>query len=166
MTKIAILSALMSTKLARELDMGDRVENLKSELSRLSSMSFEIKEPLKLTILLTSVSYLRVYTAIIVSINTQKEEDAISTYVTTLLVGKQKTVSKLGNDTRTAQQTNKGSMSGPGVEEQQGLFHGNIQKAEACDASVLVKKLLWPWNAGPIRKVNKTSSIEKLINLI
>lgn len=66
------------------------MENLESKFNRLANMIFDIKEPTEIAILLTSVSDLPVYTAIIASGSTLREDDATWTYINTLFIEEQK----------------------------------------------------------------------------
>lgn len=95
--------------LARDADMRDNEANRESKFSRLTTMTFDIKEWMKMAILLTSISDLPVYTAMIAFIITLKKDDATWTHVTILFIEKQRRVTKTSRDTRIAPRDKQGT---------------------------------------------------------
>lgn len=70
--KIDVSDSLLNIKFQKAADIGDHVATLKSEIIRLASMAFEIKEQMKVAILITLLSYITEFTAMNALVSTFK----------------------------------------------------------------------------------------------
>lgn len=137
-----------------------------SKFIRLESMNFGINEAMKIAIQLTSASYLPVWTAIIASLNTLKEEDATGSYVTTLFIEEQEKVPQICKDTETAS-TDKQRTLASFWRQQEAKFNSlRWSKSRSMRWFNCSGKAILQGTIPPIRKGDKTNSLEPKINLM
>lgn len=69
MNKVGVLNSSLNTEFQKDADMGHHFVTLESQFKRLVNTAFEVKKPVKVAALITSLSHITELTAIAPLVN-------------------------------------------------------------------------------------------------